>query len=125
VPKRSSSSTNIGPGAREPGSAGLYLYEPRRGQSVVAFAGGCHVPERSTPHAGPRSKNERSPRASKNALERPVQADKSAAPSSQCANPLRGVRGQLNHQFMPIKGELALWRAFLGEEIDAILRDED
>jgi hypothetical protein len=26
---------------------------------------------------------------------------------------------------MPIKGELALWRAFLGDEIDAILRDED
>ena len=25
----------------------------------------------------------------------------------------------------PLKAELALWRAFLGDEIDAILRDKD
>jgi hypothetical protein len=125
VPKRSSSSTGIGSGAREPGSAGLYLYESRRGQSVVALAGGCRVPELSARRAGPGSKNDRSSRASKNAVNRPIQADEPRGPSCQSANPPRGIRRQLNHQFMPIKGELALWRAFLGDEIDAILRDKD
>jgi hypothetical protein len=124
VPKRSSSSTNIASGAREPGSAGLYLYECRRGQSVIALAGGCRVPELSAPRAGPGSKNDRSRRATKNALDRPIQANEPRAPSRHCTNPPRGVR-QLNYQFMPIKGELALWRAFLGDEIEAILRDED
>jgi hypothetical protein len=61
----------------------------------------------------------------KNALERPVQPDAPPAASCQRANPPRGIRRQLNHQFMPIKWELALWRAFLGDEIDAILRDEE
>jgi hypothetical protein len=35
------------------------------------------------------------------------------------------VRTNLPSSLPPCKSELALWRAFLAEEIDAILRDEE
>ena len=38
---------------------------------------------------------------------------------------LSGPRRRPDPISSPLKGELALWRAFLGDEIDAILRDKD
>jgi hypothetical protein len=43
--------------------------------------------------------------------------------STSAELPLSG--GSTEQLQAPIKKELALWRAFLGEEIDAILRDKD
>ena len=55
-----------------------------------------------------------------NAQQRLVQADgrRTAELSPQTSR-------QLDYMPAPLKNELALWRAFLGDEIDAILRDKD
>jgi hypothetical protein len=45
--------------------------------------------------------------------------------SSSCVADLPSETSRQLDYARPLKSELALWRAFLGDEIDAILRDED
>jgi hypothetical protein len=57
--------------------------------------------------------------------QRSVQPDEIPTQSAQYENEPLGLRRRPNPISSPLKSELALWRAFLGDEIDAILRDKD
>ena len=99
--KRNPSATNISPGPIE--SVGFGAPVNGRRPAVVDLVGGEYSVRRRSVHPD----------------EAPIQ-------SRLCENePPPDPRRRPDPISSPLKGELALWRAFLGDEIDAILRDKD
>jgi hypothetical protein len=56
---------------------------------------------------------------------RPVQPDQPHKPRRNDVELPFSICGRPDTKSVLLKGELALWRAFLADEIDAILRDKD
>jgi hypothetical protein len=57
---------------------------------------------------------------------RSVHSGQAPTQSRPCeTEPAPGLLGRADSILSPLKGELALWRAFLADDIDAILRDKD
>ena len=101
MPKRNLSATNISRGPS--GSVGFGAPASGRRPEVVDLVGGNYA-----------------------LRQRSVQPDEVPTQSGQYENePPLGPRRRPDPISSPLKAELALWRAFLGDEIDAILRDKD
>ena len=99
--KRNPPATNISPGPIE--SVGFGAPANGRRPAVVDLVGGEYALRR-----------------------RSVHPDEAPTQSRQYeTEPPPGLRRRPDPISSPLKGELALWRAFLGDEIDAILRDKD
>ena len=99
--KRNPSATNISPGPIE--SAGVGAPAHGRRPAVVDLVGGEYALRRRSVHPD----------------EAPTQSRRYET------EPPLGPRRRPDPISSPLKAELALWRAFLGDEIDAILRDKD
>jgi hypothetical protein len=100
VPKRNLSATKISRGPSE--SVGLGAPASGRRFTVVDLVGGEYARQRS------------------------VHPNEAPTQSRQYENePPLGPRRRPDPISSPLKAELALWRGFLGDEIDAILRDKD
>lgn len=99
--KRTPLATNISPGPNE--SAGVRRPAHGRRPAVVDLVSGEYAVRQGSVHSG----------------QVPIQ-------SRLCENePLLGPHRRPDPISSPLKSELALWRAFLGDEINAILRDKD
>jgi hypothetical protein len=101
VPRRNSSATNNSSGPTIQ-SAGFGASAHGRRPAVIALVGGEYR------------------------RRRPVHPDKPQI--KPCRNNVElpfGICGQPDTKSALLKAELALWRAFVGDEIDAILRDKD
>jgi hypothetical protein len=98
VPKRNLSAINTSPESTESVGFGASVRRP----AVVDLVGGEFTRQRS------------------------VHPDEPPTQSRQYeTEPPLGPRRRPDALSSPLKAELALWRAFLGDEIDAILRDKD
>jgi hypothetical protein len=101
VAKRNPSATNVSPGPIE--SVGFGAPANGRKPAVVDLVSGEYAIRQGSVHSG----------------EAPTQ-------SRLCeTEPPLGPRRGPDPLSSPLKAEFALWRAFLGDEIDAILRDKD
>jgi hypothetical protein len=100
VPKRNSSATNNSPGPI--GSVGFSALASSRKPAAGDLVGGEYRRRRPVHPDKPQTKPRR------NDAELPF-----------------GICGRPDTKSALLKAELALWRAFLGDEIDAILRDKD
>ena len=99
--KRTPPATNISPGPIE--SAGFGALASGRKRAVVDLIGGEYA-----------------------LRQRSVHLDEAPTQSAQDGNePLLGPSKRSDPLSSPLKTELALWRAFLRDEIDAILHDKD
>jgi hypothetical protein len=102
VPKRNPSSIGVGARTTKTRSAVADPFASRQRDVLLAVAGDSNELPRNRPH-------QNTPRSLVHQKQPPLESSRQVDP---------GLLASL-------KSELALWRAFLGDEIDAILRDKD